>query len=360
MRSEAILREPVSPAVASTLRPEYTFERFIRGEGNTLACAASMAVAENPARVYNPLFIHSASGLGKTHLLHAIGNVAVQQQRWPKILYVTCERFATEFYRSIHEGKTAQFRKIYRSADILLLDDVHFLREKAATQEELFHTFNDIYQHGKQIVLTSDRPPEELPQLQEGLVSRFRWGLVADIQPPPFEARLAILRAKAQEHRLEIPQATLELIASRVRSNVRALEGALIRLTAVASLNGHEMTSDTVTDLLPSERTPPRVLTIDIIKSEVARHYQIAPHTLESESRERHVVQARQIAIYLARELTENSFPALGLVFGGRDHSTIMYAYRKAKTLAESPLFRSEIDHLKAHVLKVASSSEPR
>ncbi len=360
MRSEAVLRETVLPAAVSTLRPDYTFERFIHGEGNTLAYAASLAVAENPARAYNPLFIHSASGLGKTHLLHAIGNETAQRHRWLRILYVTCERFATEFYRSIHEGKTAQFRKIYRSMDILLLDDVHFLREKAATQEELFHTFNDLYHHGKQIVLTSDRPPEELPQLQEGLVSRFRWGLVADIQPPPFEARLAILRAKAQEHHLEIPQATLELIAHRVRSNVRALEGALIRLTAVASLNGHELTSEAVTDLLPADRTQPRVLTVDMIKSEVARHYQIAPQALESESRERRVVQARQVAIYLARELTENSFPALGLVFGGRDHSTIMHAYRRARALAESPLFRSEIDQLKARVLRLASASEPR
>jgi chromosomal replication initiator protein len=358
MRSGAILREPVSSAVAPTLRPDYTFERFIRSQGNMLAYAASLAVAENPARAYNPLFIHSASGLGKTHLLHAIGNEASQRHRWLTVLYVTCERFATEFYRSLHEGKTAQFRKIYRTVDILLLDDVHFLREKAATQEELFHTFNDLYHHGKQIVLTSDRPPEELPHLQEGLISRFRWGLVADIQPPDFESRLAILRAKAAELHLDIPKTTLELIAGRVHSSVRALEGALVRLTATAALNGHELSPDALTELLPPERPKPAVLTPEMIKHEVARYYQISVEDLESASRERRVVCARQIAIYLVRELTEHSFPALGVIFGGRDHSTIMHAYRKAKALAESPLFSSEITHLKAKLLALVDHSE--
>lgn len=348
MRSEAVFKGPSSIAIVPSLRADYTFDRFIRGEGNVLAYTASMAVSENPARAYNPLFIYSSSGLGKTHLLHAIGNYAAYRYQWLKIICVACERFATEFYRAIHEGKTAHFRRTYRSADILLLDDVHFLREKAATQEELFHTFNELYQRCKQIVLTSDRPPEALPQLQEGLVSRFCWGLVADIQPPPFEVRLAILRAKAQEHGLEIPEAVLELIASRVRSNVRALEGALIRVAAVASLNGQDLSTEMVSELLPEEVSKPRVLDVASIKSGVARYYQIALEELEGESRERRVVQARQIAIYLARELTDSSFPALGLAFGGRDHSTIMHAYRKAKAFAESPLFRSEIDQLKA------------
>jgi chromosomal replication initiator protein len=356
MRSEAVLREP--SAVAPTLRPEYTFERFIRSQGNMLAYAASLAVAENPARAYNPLFLYSASGLGKTHLLHAIGNEAIQRHRWLKALYVTCERFATEFYRSLHEGKTTQFRKIYRSVDMLLLDDVHFLREKAATQEELFHTFNDLYHHGKQIVLTSDRAPEELPHLHEGLISRFRWGLVADIQPPDFESRLAILRAKAAELNLDLPEPTLALIAGRVHSNVRALEGALIRLTATAALNGHELSPATLTELLPPERPKPSALTPEMIKHQVAQYYQISVEDVEGNSRERRVVCARQIAIYLARELTEHSFPALGVIFGGRDHSTIMHAYRKAKALAESPLFAGEIAHLKAKLLALTSRSE--
>ncbi len=355
MRSEAVLREP--SAVAPTLRPEYTFERFIRSQGNRLAYAASLAVAENPARAYNPLFLYSVSGLGKTHLLHAIGNEASQRHRWLKILYVTCERFATEFYRSLHEGKTAQFRKVYRSVDMLLLDDVHFLREKAATQEELFHTFNDLYHHGKQIVLTSDRPPEELPQLHEGLISRFRWGLVADIQPPDFESRLAILRAKAAELNLDLPEPTLALIAGRVRSSVRALEGALVRLAATAALTG-DLSPDALTGLLPSEKPKPAVLTPETVKREVAQYYQISVEELEGNSRERRVVCARQIAIYLARELTEHSFPALGVIFGGRDHSTIMHAYRKAKALAESPLFAGEIAQLKAKLLASAGRSE--
>lgn len=322
-----------------------------------LAYAASLAVAENPGRAYNPLFLYSASGLGKTHLLHAIGNEASQRHRWLKILYVTCERFATEFYRSLHEGKTAQFRKIYRSVDMLLLDDVHFLREKAATQEELFHTFNDLYHHGKQIVLTSDRPPEELPHLHEGLISRFRWGLVADIQPPDFESRLAIVRAKAAELNLDLPEPTFALIAGRVRSSVRALEGALVRLAATVALNGHDLSPDALTGLLPSDKPKPAALTPETVKREVAQYYQISVEELEGTSRERRVVCARQIAIYLARELTEHSFPALGVIFGGRDHSTIMHAYRKAKALAESPLFAGEIAHLKAKLLALAGHS---
>jgi chromosomal replication initiator protein len=353
MRSEAVLREPS----AVGLRPEYTFERFIRSQGNMLAYAASLAVAENPGRAYNPLFLYSASGLGKTHLLHAIGNEASQRHRWLKILYVTCERFATEFYRSLHEGKTAQFRKIYRSVDMLLLDDVHFLREKAATQEELFHTFNDLYHHGKQIVLTSDRPPEELPHLHEGLISRFRWGLVADIQPPDFESRLAIVRAKAAELNLDLPEPTFALIAGQVRSSVRALEGALVRLAATVALNGHDLSPDALTGLLPSDKPKPAALTPETVKREVAQYYQISVEELEGTSRERRVVCARQIAIYLARELTEHSFPALGVIFGGRDHSTIMHAYRKAKALAESPLFAGEIAHLKAKLLALAGHS---
>ncbi|MCS7197959.1 MAG: chromosomal replication initiator protein DnaA [Candidatus Bipolaricaulota bacterium] len=356
MRSEAVLRDS-PPAVVSTLRPEYTFTRFVRGESNRLAYAASLAVAENPARIYNPLFIYSASGLGKTHLLHAIGNEAARRFPWLKILYVTCERFATEFYRALQEGKTAQFRKTYRSADILLLDDVHFLREKAAIQEELLHTFNDLYQRGKQIVLTSTRSPEALPHLPEGLISRFGWGLVAEIQPPDAKTRLAILRTKAEELQLELPPSILEYIAERVRSNVRALEGALVRLTATISLNGHELSEDALKDVLPPPERP-KFLTPELIKREVARYYQISVEDLEGESRERRIACARQIAIYLARELTERSFPALGMSFGGRDHTTIMHAYRKAKALAESPLFAGEIAHLKAQLLALAERTE--
>lgn len=356
MRSEAVLQD-YPPSVAPALRPEYTFARFVRGASNRLAYAASLAVAENPARAYNPLFIYSASGLGKTHLLHAIGHEAARRSPWLKILYVTCERFATEFYRALHEKKTAQFRKLYRSVDILLLDDVHFLREKAATQEELFHTFNELYQRGKQIVLTSDRPPEALPHLHEGLISRFRWGLVADIQPPDFATRLAILRAKAHELQLDLPPAALEYIAERVRSSVRALEGALVRVTATLALNGHELSPEALKDILPLWERP-KPLTPELIKREVARYYQISVEDLEGESRERRVVCARQIAIYLARELTDHSFPALGAIFGGRDHSTIMHAYRRAKALAESPLFAGEIAQLKAQLLALAAHAQ--
>jgi chromosomal replication initiator protein len=352
MRSEAALRD-YPQAVVPSLRPEYTFARFVRGESNRLAYAASLAVAENPARAYNPLFIYSASGLGKTHLLHAIGNEAARRAPWLKILYVTCERFATDFYRALHENKTAQFRKLYRTADILLLDDVHFLREKTATQEELFHTFNDLYQRGKQIVLTSDRPPEELPHLHAGLISRFRGGLVADIQPPDFATRLAILRAKAEELQLDIPPELLTYIAERVCSNVRALEGALVRITATLALNGHELSQEALAAVLPPPSSPPPI-TLELIKSEVAKYYKVSVEDLEGNSRERRVVCARQIAIYLARELMDLSFPALGVLFGGRDHSTIMHAYRRAKALAESPLFAGEIAQLKAQLFEKA------
>lgn len=328
------------------LRRDYTFTRFVRGEGNRLAHAAAQAVASSPGQVYNPLFIYGGVGLGKTHLLQAIGNHVLEN--WPDLhlLYSTSERFAIELVNAIRANKTNQFRSKYREIDLLLIDDVQFLKKKEGTQEELFHTFNELYNLDKQIVLSSDRPPEELKDLQERLVSRFRWGLVADIQPPDLETRLAILQHKTRENDLVIDGVILELIAGRISSNVRSLEGALIRAVAYAELNKVDLTSELVERLLAPESHGGE-LDIATIKAEIASQYRVSVAELEGGNREKRVSQARQIAIYLARELTPSSFPKIGKEFGGRDHSTVIHAYRRVKELEEIPLFQSELEELK-------------
>lgn len=341
-----------------SLKAEYTFERFIKGDGNLLACSACQAVAESPAQAYNPLFIYGKVGLGKTHLLHAIGNEVAKNQPWLRVIYITSERFAIEMVHAIRENRTDRFRRTFRRADILLIDDVHFLKDKEGTQEELFHTFNELYDNDKQIVLSSDRPPEELSQLQERLVSRFRWGLVADIQPPNFETRLAILRAKARESGLVLPDEIFELIASRITSNVRALEGALIRAAAYAELQNRPLTSQLIDEILPQEPPSEPQLDIEMIKAEVARRYEVTVEELEGSRRDRRISQARHIAIYLARELTNSSFPTIGRAFGHRDHTTVMHAYRKVNELLRIPLFRSEIEELKES-LRAGQRSDP-
>jgi len=328
------------------LRRDYTFAHFVRGKGNRLAYAAAQAVAETPGQVYNPLFIYGGVGLGKTHLLQAIGNYVLENRPDLTFLYTTSERFAIELVEAIRAGKTGRFRGKYREIDLLLIDDVQFLKKKEGTQEELFHTFNELYNIDKQIVLSSDRPPEELKDLQERLVSRFRWGLVADIQPPDLETRLAILQHKTREKGLVIDEAILELIAQRISSNVRSLEGALIRAVAYAELNKVGLTSELVERLLAPE-APGGELDIATIKAEVASQYRVSVAELEGVNREKQVSQARQIAIYLARELTQSSFPQIGKEFGGRDHSTVIHAYRRVKELEEIPLFQSELEELK-------------
>ncbi len=344
---------------SSALKPEYTFERFVKGDGNLLACAACQAVADSPGQAYNPLFLYGKVGLGKTHLLHAIGNEVLRAQPWLRVIYITSERFAIELIHAIRQNRMERFRRKYRTVDILLIDDVHFFKDKEGTQEELFHTFNELYEKGRQIVLSSDRPPEELSHLQERLVSRFRWGLVADIQPPNYETRLAILRAKAKEMGLILDNDVLELIARRVTSSVRALEGALIRAAAYADLQGQIPRPELLEEVLPQD--PPDdgepALDIETIKQEVARRYEVTVGDLEGSSRERRIAQARHVAIYLARELTHSSFPAIGQAFGRRDHSTVMHAYRKVKELLKAPLFCSEIEELKEALRARADSS---
>ncbi len=328
------------------LNPDYTFERFVRGKSNHLAYAASMAVAEAPGKAYNPLFIYGGVGLGKTHLLQAIGNFLVHERSPGAVVYTTSERFAIEMINSIRSNTTGSFREKYRRIDLLLIDDVHFLEGKEATQEELFHTFNELYGSEKQIVLSSDRSPEQLSGLQERLVSRFRWGLVADIQPPDLETRIAILREKANNRGLQVEDAILELIATRISSNVRALEGALVRAMAYAELQGTPLTSRNLEEILPEEgRRDP--LSIAAIKDEVASRYHLKRHDLEGTSRRKEITQARHIAIYLARELTAHSFPAIGKQFGDRDHTTVIHAYLKIKALIEeAPLLHSEVKEI--------------
>ncbi len=333
------------------LNSDYTFESFVRGKNSELAFAAAQAVAQSPARAYNPLFIYGKVGLGKTHLLQAIGNHVLKLHRNLTVAYTTSERFTIELIQAIGANTTDQFRSRYRTVDILLIDDVHFLRNKEGTQEELFHTFNELYGNSKQIVLSSDRPPEELQGLQDRLISRFRWGLVVDIQPPDLETRMAILREKAKRRGVTVPDSILEMIATRITTNVRDLEGALIRVMAYLELGQGPLTAGVLESLLPKEERVPK-LTIQSIKEEVAAYYQIPLAELDGPSRRQEVVFARQIAIYLARELTDTSFPALGRAFGGRDHTTAMHAYQKVQELLrDAPLLRTEVDELRSRIL---------
>lgn len=337
---------PVAVGELCSLNDSYTFDRFVRGERNLLTATASQAVAETPAEVYNPLFIHGKSGLGKTHLMHAIGHFVQDQAPWMKVVYITSEKFTNDLVDAIRDKKTEAFRNHYRQADLLLIDDVHFLKDRTWTQEELFHTFNELYEHKKQIVLSSDRPPEEISKLQDRLVSRFRWGLVAEIHPPDFQTRLSILRNKAVENGLTVEKDVLELIARRVCDNVRALEGALVKVAAHIDLY-QNMTMEAIGELLPQEQTSVE-FSIHEIKEKVSKHYQVSIADIEGESRVKAIAQARQMAIYLAREHTSSSFPILGQAFGNRNHSTIMHAYKKAKALVQSPLFRNELEEIQS------------
>ncbi len=348
--------EPHPPSRAAAqggtlpLNPEYRFSSFVRGKNCDLAYFASEAVAEKPGTAYNPLFIYGNVGLGKTHLLQAIGNRVRERTPDSSVVYSSSERFAIELINSIRNNTTASFRNKYRQIDLLLIDDVHFLEGKEATQEELFHTFNELHGNEKQIVLSSDRAPEDLSGLQERLVSRFRWGLVADIQAPDLETRIAILRQKAASRGLDIDVSVLELIATRISSNVRALEGALVKVLAFAELGGTPLTPKLLEGMLPKEGQRAR-LTIEHIKDEVASRYRVKRSEIEGASRKKEITQARHIAIYLAREMTDHSFPAIGRAFGDRDHSTIMHSYVKVKSLLEeTPLLHAEISEIQENL----------
>jgi chromosomal replication initiator protein len=323
------------PQESAQLNPRYIFETFVIGASNRFAHAAAVAVAEAPAKAYNPLFIYGESGLGKTHLLHAIGAYAKELYSGLRVRYVSSEEFTNDFINSIRDDKSSVFQRRYRDLDILLVDDIQFLENKERTQEEFFHTFNTLYNANKQIVISSDRPPKQLTTLEDRLRSRFEWGLITDIQPPELETRIAILRKKAVQDKLSAPDDVLEYIASKISTNIRELEGALIRVTAFASLNRQlvdmGLAEIVLKDLIPDESAPE--ITAPIIMAQTAAYFSLTIDDLCGTSRSRVLVNARQIAMYLCRELTDLSLPKIGQTFGGRDHTTVMHADRKVRQL---------------------------
>jgi chromosomal replication initiator protein len=317
------------------LNPKYTFDTFVIGSSNRFAHAAAVAVAEAPAKAYNPLFIYGDSGLGKTHLLHAIGHYAQSLYQGVRVRYVSSEEFTNDFINMIRDGKQDGFRRRYRDVDVLLVDDIQFLENKEGTQEEFFHTFNTLHNANKQIVISSDRAPKRLVTLEDRLRSRFEWGLLTDIQPPELETRIAILRKKAVQDRLNAPPEALEYIASRISTNIRELEGALIRVSAFASLNRQsvdlQLAEFVLKDLIPESQGPE--ITAATIMGQTASYFGLSIDDLCGTSRSRVLVTARQIAMYLCRELTDMSLPKIGQQFGGRDHTTVMHADRKIRSL---------------------------
>jgi chromosomal replication initiator protein len=317
------------------LNAKYTFDTFVIGSSNRFAHAAAVAVAERPAAAYNPLFIYGGSGLGKTHLLHAIGHYTRTLYNGTRVRYVSSEEFTNEFINSIRDDKAAAFQRRYRDVDVLIVDDIQFLSGKVQTQEEFFHTFNTLHNADKQIVVTSDQPPKQLPDFEDRMRSRFEWGLMTDVQPPDLETRIAILRKKTVQERLDAPAEVLEFIASKISSNIRELEGALIRVTAFASLNRQPVdlaiTEIVLKDLFPSETGPE--ITAAQIMAATASYFGVTIDDLCGASRSRVLVTARQIAMYLCRELTDLSLPKIGQAFGGRDHTTVMHADRKIRQL---------------------------
>jgi len=322
-------------AEQSQLNPRYIFETFVIGSSNRFAHAAAVAVAEAPAKAYNPLFIYGDSGLGKTHLLHAIGAYAKELYGNVRVRYVSSEEFTNDFINSIRDDKASAFQRRYRDLDILLVDDIQFLENKERTQEEFFHTFNTLYNANKQIVISSDRPPKQLTTLEDRLRSRFEWGLITDIQPPEIETRIAILRKKAAQDKLNAPDDVLEYIASKISTNIRELEGALIRVTAFASLSRQGvdlgLAEIVLKDLMPTDAAPE--ITGQAIMAQTAAYFSLTLEDLCGTSRSRVLVNARQIAMYLCRELTDLSLPKIGQMFGGRDHTTVMHADRKIRQL---------------------------
>ncbi|MBI5137346.1 MAG: chromosomal replication initiator protein DnaA [Nitrospirae bacterium] len=330
------------------LNPKYTFDQFVVGAGNQFAHAAAQAVADNPAKAYNPLFIYGDVGLGKTHLLHAIGTRIRRNNPAARICYVSSEQFTNEVINSIRYDRMVDFRARYRNVDVLIIDDIQFISGKDRTQEEFFHTFNTLYEAHRQIVLSSDRFPKQMPDIEERLRSRFEWGLIADIQPPDLETKIAILEKKAELEGINLPPDVSMLLATHIKSNVRELEGALIRLGAYASLTGREITVDlarqNLRDLIKETH---RVLSPDDIQQAVARHFHVKVADLKAKKRTKELVLPRQVAMFLCRQLTERSFPDIGRGFGGRDHTTVMHACRQVeKQIAADVGLRSIVDQL--------------
>ena len=352
---EVVIRREAGPKPVGfdALNPRYIFETFVIGASNRFAHAAALAVSEAPAKAYNPLFIYGESGLGKTHLLHAIGAYAKELYPNVRVKYVSSEEFTNDFINSVRDDKSNSFQKRYRDLDILLVDDIQFLENKERTQEEFFHTFNTLYNANKQIVISSDRPPKQLTTLEDRLRSRFEWGLITDIQPPELETRIAILRKKAAQERLNAPDDVLEYIASKIFTNIRELEGALIRVTAFASLNRQPvdmaLAEIVLKDLIPNDASPS--ITAATIMAQTAAYFSLTVDDLCGTSRSRVLVNARQIAMYLCRELTELSLPKIGQTFGGRDHTTVMHADRKIRELmAERRSIYNQVNELTSRI----------
>ena len=318
-------------SILSFLNPKYQFDSFVIGDSNRFAHAAALAVAEAPAKSYNPLFIYGGVGLGKTHLMHAIGHKAFSAYSNHVILYVSSETFTNELIKSIRDDKTVEFRNKYRNIDVLLIDDIQFLAGKERTQEEFFHTFNSLYEANKQIIISSDRPPKEIPTLEDRLRSRFEWGLITDIQPPDLETRIAILSKKARQEKIDIPDEALLFIAKKIKSNIRELEGALCRIAAYASFEGKkidaELVEKTLQNIFATDKT--KKITINLIQETVAQHFKVKVNEMKGKKRTKEIAYPRHIAMYLCRSLTENSLPAVGQEFGGRDHTTVLHAQEK-------------------------------
>jgi len=335
MRPRADIAEE---SYASMLNPKYTFDTFVIGAGNRFAHAASLAVAEQPAKAYNPLFIYGGVGLGKTHLMHAIGHYILEHNPRCRVLYLSSEKFTNEFINAIRDNRGEEFRLKYRNIDILLIDDIQFIAGKEQTQEEFFHTFNALHEAHKQIIISSDRQPKEIPTLEERLRSRFEWGLITDIQPPDLETRVAILRKKAKAENLDIPNEAIMYIANHINTNIRELEGALIRVIAYSSLVNEDITAhlaaQALKDIIPASR--PKTITIQDIQQVVGEYFGMKIDDFKARKRTKAIAFPRQVAMYLSRELTDLSLPKIGEAFGGRDHTTVIHAHEKIAQTIES------------------------
>lgn len=339
----------------SQLNPNYIFDSFVIGEGNKMANGAALAVVDSPGKTYNPLLIYGGVGLGKTHLMQAIGNEIHRKSPNMRIKYSTSESFVNDFITAIQNGSQAEFRSMYREIDVLLIDDIQFLSNKDKTQEEFFHTFNELYNNGKQIVLTSDRLPNNITNLEERLISRFKWGLSTDITPPDLETRIAILRKKASSERLDISPDTLTYIANNIDTNIRELEGALVRVIAFAAIQGKDITTELAADALQNilSDNEARPLTITDILDQVAGFYQISVEDIKGKKRTKNIVHPRQMAMYLARELTDLSFPKIGEQIGNKNHTTVIHAYEKiANNIEEDIQVKQEVEQLKQRLKK--------
>ncbi|ALX49531.1 chromosomal replication initiator protein DnaA [Lentibacillus amyloliquefaciens] len=345
-----------SDQTKTMLNSKYTFDTFVIGSGNRFAHAASLAVAEAPAKAYNPLFIYGGVGLGKTHLMHAIGHYVRDHSPEANVVYLSSEKFTNEFINAIMDNKATQFRNKYRNIDILLIDDIQFIAGKESTQEEFFHTFNALHEDNKQIIISSDRPPKEIPTLEDRLRSRFEWGLITDITPPDLETRIAILSKKAKAEGLDIPNEVMLYIANQIDTNIRELEGALIRVVAYSSLVNQDidasLAADALKDIIPNNK--PRTITIHGIQQAVGEKYKVKLEDFAAKKRTKSIAFPRQIAMYLSRELTDFSLPKIGEEFGGRDHTTVIHAHEKiVKQMESDTLLHREIEELKEQLKSI-------